>query len=285
MATDLAEDSDLQKKPLILSCQVEHISYRVLIASIQYQNNTYRGVLLNCQTGNLPGTLKIPNLAISTEKDPFRNVALKCEGEVLEKGKAEVSALSLRHTYNKSPLKTEANLLSEPRTKRISTESQNCNSQSATSICKRFKMASKRKADENTPKRKVKHPRLHHSMEKPRIFSSPSKYRAKNKEYNCENDILSNENCNRVVWAKLHGYSWWPGRILETKSTKYSIGWFGSTKMSTSMPKKRVCSFIDNFHKLFIPERDGNYKEAVSDALTFLSPTLTIDQVLKLKKL
>lgn len=199
-----------------------------------------------------------------------------------------MSALSLRHTYSNSPLKTDPNLLSEPKTEKISADSnksQTRYAQSAANIRSRFKMASKRKADENIPNEKVKQQKVHHSIEKTRIFSSPNKYKSKNNENNCENDILSNENCNRVVWAKLHGYSWWPGRILETKSTKYSIGWFGSTKMSTSMPKKRVCSFIDNFHKLFLPDRDGNYREAVSDALTFLSPTLTIDQVMKLNKL
>lgn len=75
-----------------------------------------------------------------------------------------------------------------------------------------------------------------------------------------------------VVWGKVHGHPWWPGRILgilchasESEAGFVKVAWYGSTTTS-----EISCSFLvtfqENFKQLFKKQKHGAYRRAVREA-------------------
>ncbi|XP_065219206.1 PWWP domain-containing protein 2A-like [Planococcus citri] len=76
-----------------------------------------------------------------------------------------------------------------------------------------------------------------------------------------------------VIWGKVHGFSWWPGKVLTFKiNTKEQnklfayISWFGSSTASV-ITCDNLCPFLDNYKLRFNKrKKSGQYKEAVKIA-------------------
>ncbi len=78
-----------------------------------------------------------------------------------------------------------------------------------------------------------------------------------------------------VVWGKIHGFPWWPGRIISiTESLKDSgviitqtahISWFASSTMS-HMACQELYPFLDDFKLRYNKRKKGSYKQAVKQA-------------------
>ena len=75
-----------------------------------------------------------------------------------------------------------------------------------------------------------------------------------------------------IVWGKVHGHPWWPGRILgilcnasENDAGFVKVAWYGSTTTS-----EISCSFLmtfeENFKQLFKKQKSGAYRRAVREA-------------------
>ena len=75
-----------------------------------------------------------------------------------------------------------------------------------------------------------------------------------------------------IIWGKVHGHPWWPGRILgilchptETDAGFVKVAWYGSTTTS-----EISCSFLvtfqENFKQLFKKQKHGAYRRAVREA-------------------
>lgn len=60
-----------------------------------------------------------------------------------------------------------------------------------------------------------------------------------------------------VVWGKIHGFPWWPGKVLSITSDSESPGvpqqahvaWYGSST-SSLMPCDQLSPFLENFKVL-----------------------------------
>ncbi|XKL59810.1 hypothetical protein PGB90_000826 [Kerria lacca] len=77
-----------------------------------------------------------------------------------------------------------------------------------------------------------------------------------------------------IIWGKVHGLSWWPGKVLafkisvEEQSEIYAcISWFGSSTVSI-ISCDNMCPFLDNYKLRFNKrKKSGQYKEAVKNAM------------------
>lgn len=75
----------------------------------------------------------------------------------------------------------------------------------------------------------------------------------------CENSTTGWVNCEGgygvgagdVVWGKLQGFPWWPGRVVGTGGEGHArVAWFASTT-SSLVPRHRLAPFLDNFKVFF----------------------------------
>ncbi|UYV79197.1 PWWP2A [Cordylochernes scorpioides] len=77
-----------------------------------------------------------------------------------------------------------------------------------------------------------------------------------------------------VVWGKVQGFPWWPGKVLaltecqrdnSSLSQQAHVSWFGSTT-SSYMPCSRLVSFLDEFKVRYNRKKRGSYREAIRQA-------------------
>lgn len=81
-----------------------------------------------------------------------------------------------------------------------------------------------------------------------------------------------------VVWGKVHGHPWWPGRVLAVSGnigegnevTQHAhVTWFGSNT-SSIMPVNELQHFLANFSRRFKKAKKGCYRKAVKQAQDML---------------
>ncbi|XP_053604752.1 PWWP domain-containing protein 2A-like [Plodia interpunctella] len=69
-----------------------------------------------------------------------------------------------------------------------------------------------------------------------------------------------------IVWGKVVGFPWWPGRILSvTSDCKAHVAWYASTT-SSLMPCDSLSPFLEDYKIRFNKKKRGPYKEAVKQA-------------------
>ncbi|CAG4929087.1 unnamed protein product [Colias eurytheme] len=69
-----------------------------------------------------------------------------------------------------------------------------------------------------------------------------------------------------IVWGKVVGFPWWPGRVLSvTPTSRAHVAWFASTT-SSLMPCDSLCPFLEDYKVRFNKKKRGPYKEAVKQA-------------------
>uniref|UniRef100_A0A8D8YNG4 PWWP domain-containing protein 2B n=2 Tax=Cacopsylla melanoneura TaxID=428564 RepID=A0A8D8YNG4_9HEMI len=77
-----------------------------------------------------------------------------------------------------------------------------------------------------------------------------------------------------IVWGKVHGFPWWPGKVLSLSEstssadtpTEAHVSWFGSST-SSMMPCNQLCPFLDFFKLRFNKRKKSScYKEAIRQA-------------------
>lgn len=87
-----------------------------------------------------------------------------------------------------------------------------------------------------------------------------------------------------IIWGKVHGHPWWPGRILhiichatEDKPSFVKVSWYGSTTTS-----EISCSFLmtfeEHFKQLYKKQKQGAYRRAVRQAQQDLQVMYTGNQ-------
>ncbi|ERL86878.1 hypothetical protein D910_04281 [Dendroctonus ponderosae] len=75
-----------------------------------------------------------------------------------------------------------------------------------------------------------------------------------------------------VVWGKIHGFPWWPGKILtitncNSQGPQAHVTWYGSST-SSLMQCDQLSHFLDNFKVRYNKKKKGPYKEAIKQATT-----------------
>uniref|UniRef100_A0A6P7FTI3 PWWP domain-containing protein 2A-like n=1 Tax=Diabrotica virgifera virgifera TaxID=50390 RepID=A0A6P7FTI3_DIAVI len=73
-----------------------------------------------------------------------------------------------------------------------------------------------------------------------------------------------------VVWGKVHGFPWWPGKILTmttsgTHAPQAHVAWYGSSTSSV-MQCDQLSHYLDNFKVHYNKKKKGPYKEAIKQA-------------------
>ncbi|KAJ1525742.1 hypothetical protein ONE63_008950 [Megalurothrips usitatus] len=78
-----------------------------------------------------------------------------------------------------------------------------------------------------------------------------------------------------VVWGKIHGFPWWPGKVLSITVQRKDDGahlgpqahvaWYGSST-SSLMPCDQLSPFLETFKTRFNKKKRGPYKEAIRQA-------------------
>ncbi|XP_075532789.1 uncharacterized protein LOC142566000 [Dermacentor variabilis] len=78
-----------------------------------------------------------------------------------------------------------------------------------------------------------------------------------------------------IVWGKIHGFPWWPGKVLALSVSQRDNGaainqqahvaWFGSST-SSYMPCHQLSPFLDDFKARYNKKKRGPYKEAIRQA-------------------
>ncbi|XP_013166346.1 PREDICTED: PWWP domain-containing protein 2A-like [Papilio xuthus] len=69
-----------------------------------------------------------------------------------------------------------------------------------------------------------------------------------------------------IVWGKVVGFPWWPGRVLSvTQTSRAHVSWFASSS-SSLMPFDSLCPFLEDYKIRFNKKKKGAYKEAVKEA-------------------
>ncbi|KAJ2950918.1 hypothetical protein O0L34_g5287 [Tuta absoluta] len=69
-----------------------------------------------------------------------------------------------------------------------------------------------------------------------------------------------------IVWGKVVGFPWWPGRVLSvTPASRAHVSWYASTT-SSLMPCDSLSPFLDDYKIRFNKKKRGAYKEAVKQA-------------------
>jgi hypothetical protein len=80
-----------------------------------------------------------------------------------------------------------------------------------------------------------------------------------------------------VVWGKIHGFPWWPGKVLSisvsctedgiSTNAQAHVAWYGSSTCSL-MSCDRLCPFLETFKARYNKKKRGPYKEAIRQAQT-----------------
>lgn len=75
-----------------------------------------------------------------------------------------------------------------------------------------------------------------------------------------------------VVWGKIHGFPWWPGKILtitscNSQGPQAHVAWYGSST-SSLMQCDQLSHYLDNFKVRYNKKKKGPYKEAIKQATT-----------------
>ncbi|XP_049872745.1 PWWP domain-containing protein 2A-like [Pectinophora gossypiella] len=69
-----------------------------------------------------------------------------------------------------------------------------------------------------------------------------------------------------IVWGKVVGFPWWPGRVLSvTPTSRAHVAWYASTT-SSLMPCDSLSPFLEDYKVRFNKKKRGAYKEAVKQA-------------------
>ncbi|XP_057665077.1 PWWP domain-containing protein 2A-like [Diorhabda carinulata] len=73
-----------------------------------------------------------------------------------------------------------------------------------------------------------------------------------------------------VVWGKVHGFPWWPGKILTITTCgaqvpQAHVAWYGSSTSSV-MQCDQLSHYLDNFKIYYNKKKKGPYKEAIKQA-------------------
>ncbi|XP_059053022.1 PWWP domain-containing protein 2A-like [Achroia grisella] len=69
-----------------------------------------------------------------------------------------------------------------------------------------------------------------------------------------------------IVWGKVVGFPWWPGRVLSvTTTSKAHVAWYASTT-SSLMPCDSLSPFLEDYKIRFNKKKRGPYKDAVKQA-------------------
>ncbi|XP_011296948.1 PWWP domain-containing protein 2B-like [Fopius arisanus] len=93
-----------------------------------------------------------------------------------------------------------------------------------------------------------------------------------------------------VVWGKIHGFPWWPGKVLSISMTckedgaspeaQAHVAWYGSSTCSL-MSCDRLSPFLETFKARYNKKKRGPYKEAIrqaqSEARSQITPNSTND--------
>ena len=89
-----------------------------------------------------------------------------------------------------------------------------------------------------------------------------------------------------VVWGKVHGHPWWPGRIMgilchasENDAGFVKVAWYGSTTTS-DISCSFLVTFQEHFKQLFKKQKQGAYRRAVREAQQDLQVMSVGEQVL-----
>lgn len=93
----------------------------------------------------------------------------------------------------------------------------------------------------------------------------------------CALDLNREMTVGDIVWGKIHGFPWWPGKVLALTVSQRDNGamlnqqahvsWFGSST-SSYMPCNQLTPFLDDFKIRFNKKKRGPYKEAIKQALS-----------------
>ncbi|KAF2893305.1 hypothetical protein ILUMI_12861 [Ignelater luminosus] len=75
-----------------------------------------------------------------------------------------------------------------------------------------------------------------------------------------------------VVWGKIHGFPWWPGKVLTITSSgnqgpQAHVAWYGSST-SSLIQCDQLSPYLDNFKIRYNKKKRGAYKEAIRQATT-----------------
>ncbi|XP_012268853.2 uncharacterized protein LOC105693476 [Athalia rosae] len=91
-----------------------------------------------------------------------------------------------------------------------------------------------------------------------------------------------------VVWGKIHGFPWWPGKVLSiqvackedgtTSSPQAHVAWYGSST-SSLMSCDQLSPFLETFKTRFNKKKRGPYKEAIRQAQSEARSQATPDDV------
>ncbi|KAJ9579552.1 hypothetical protein L9F63_004737 [Diploptera punctata] len=78
-----------------------------------------------------------------------------------------------------------------------------------------------------------------------------------------------------VVWGKIHGFPWWPGKVASISISRKDDGaslapqahvtWYGSST-SSLMPCDQLSPFLETFKTRYNKKKRGPYKEAIKQA-------------------
>ncbi|XP_039282142.1 LOW QUALITY PROTEIN: PWWP domain-containing protein 2A-like [Nilaparvata lugens] len=75
-----------------------------------------------------------------------------------------------------------------------------------------------------------------------------------------------------IVWGKIHGFPWWPGKVLsitlkdEASGSRAHVAWYGSST-SSLMPCDQLSPFLETFKSRFNKKKKSSqYKEAIKQA-------------------
>ncbi|CAG4974792.1 unnamed protein product [Parnassius apollo] len=69
-----------------------------------------------------------------------------------------------------------------------------------------------------------------------------------------------------IVWGKVVGFPWWPGRVLSvTPTSRAHVAWYASST-SSLMPCDSLSPFLEDYKIRFNKKKRGPYKEAVKQA-------------------
>jgi hypothetical protein len=73
-----------------------------------------------------------------------------------------------------------------------------------------------------------------------------------------------------VVWGKIHGFPWWPGKVLTItncggQGPQAHVAWYGSST-SSLMQCDQLSPYLENFKIRYNKKKRGPYKEAIKQA-------------------
>ncbi|KAF5273045.1 hypothetical protein FQR65_LT04787 [Abscondita terminalis] len=75
-----------------------------------------------------------------------------------------------------------------------------------------------------------------------------------------------------VVWGKIHGFPWWPGKVLTitcsgNQGPQAHVSWYGSST-SSLIQCDQLSPFLENYKVRYNKKKRGPYKEAIRQATT-----------------